>query len=85
MDIELIRIIQGYAYWAVTILLVVILYAYIFHIYRSEKRGEKDYEKYGRLALDDELDDEIVEAMDDDKSSPRQGNAEAKMTKQKGE
>jgi len=55
VDFETIKIIQGYAYWFLTIVLVIALYSYIIHMYRSEKRGEKDYEKYGRLALDDEL------------------------------
>jgi cytochrome c oxidase cbb3-type subunit 4 len=52
---------QGYAYFFFTIFLVVILYGYILHLYRSEKKGERDYEKYGRMALDDELSDRPVE------------------------
>jgi len=52
---------QGYAFFFFTILLVVILYGYILHLYRSEKKGERDYEKYGKLALDDELTDKPVE------------------------
>jgi len=53
---------QGYAFFFFTIFLVVILYGYILHLYRSEKKGERDYEKYGKMALDDELDDRPVEA-----------------------
>jgi len=53
---------QGYAYFFFTIFLVVILYGYILHLYRSEKKGERDYEKYGKMALDDELSDKPVEA-----------------------
>jgi cytochrome c oxidase cbb3-type subunit 4 len=53
---------QGYAFFFLTILLVVILYSYILHLYRSEKKGEADYEKYGKMALDDELHDTPVEA-----------------------
>lgn len=53
--------IQAYAYWFFTIALAVILYAYILHLYRSEKKGEQDYEKYGRLALDDEFTDTPIE------------------------
>jgi len=53
---------QGYAFFFFTIFLVVILYGYILHLYRSEKKGERDYEKYGKLALDDELTDRPVEA-----------------------
>ena len=53
---------QGYAFFFFTIFLVVILYGYILHLYRSEKKGEADYEKYGKMALDDELHDKPVEA-----------------------
>ena len=50
-----IRNIQGYANFFMTIFLVIVLYGYIIHLYRSEKKGEKDYEKYGNIALDDEI------------------------------
>ena len=52
---------QGYAYFFLTVFLVVILYAYILHLYRSEKKGLRDYEKYGKMALDDELSDTPIE------------------------
>ena len=53
--------IQGYAFFFFTIFLVVILYGYILHLYRSEKEGERDYEKYSQMAINDELDDKPVE------------------------
>jgi cytochrome c oxidase cbb3-type subunit 4 len=52
---------QGYAYFFFTVFLVVILYGYILHLYKSEKRGLRDYEKYGKMALEDELSDRPVE------------------------
>lgn len=52
---------QTYAYFFMTIFLVVMLYGYIIHLYRSEKKGVKDYEKYGKLALDDEIDSKPIE------------------------
>lgn len=55
------RNIQGYASLAMTIFLVVMLYWYIVHLYRSEKKGERDYEKYGNIALDDEVTSTPVE------------------------
>lgn len=61
MEYETIRIIQGYAYWFITLLLVVLLYGYIYHLYKSQKSGKIDYEKYARLALDDDLNDTLVE------------------------
>ncbi|RUM76037.1 MAG: cytochrome c oxidase, cbb3-type, CcoQ subunit [Sulfurovum sp.] len=56
-----IRELQGYASFFMTIFLVVMLYWYIVHLYRSEKRGERDYEKYGKIALDDEITSTPVE------------------------
>ncbi len=46
---------QGYAKIIMTVVLVIILYGYILHLYRSEKKGERDYEKYGKIALDDDI------------------------------
>jgi cytochrome c oxidase cbb3-type subunit 4 len=50
-----IREIQGYASFFMTMFLVIMLYGYIIHLYRSEKKGERDYEKYGNIALDDSI------------------------------
>ena len=57
-----IRELQGYASFFMTILMVAMLYGYIIHLYRSEKKGEQDYEKYGNIALDDEVDSKPIDA-----------------------
>ena len=44
---------------------VVVFYSYIVYLYRSEKQGKKDYEKYGKIALDDEIDSTPVETNPD--------------------
>ena len=56
-----IRDIQGYASFFMTMFLVIMLYGYIIHLYRSEKKGERDYEKYGNIALDDSITSTPVE------------------------
>ncbi len=56
-----IRELQGYASFFMTVFLVVMLYGYIIYLYRSEKKGERDYEKYGNIAIDDEIDSTPVE------------------------
>ncbi|HHS93217.1 MAG TPA: cytochrome c oxidase, cbb3-type, CcoQ subunit [Campylobacterales bacterium] len=56
-----IRELQGYGMFFMTIFLVIMLYGYIFHLYRSEKKGTRDFEKYGRIALDDNIDSSPVE------------------------
>jgi len=60
MDMDL-RNLQGYASFFMSLFLVVMLYGYIIHLYRSEKKGERDYEKYGNIALDDEITSTPVE------------------------
>ncbi len=59
-----IRELQGYASFLMTILFVVALYGYIVYLYRSEKKGEKDYEKFGNIALDDEIDSTPINTSD---------------------
>lgn len=73
MDMDL-RNLQGYASFFMTIFLVIMLYGYIIHLYRSEKKGERDYEKYGRIALDDEIDSTPIE----DKPAGERYNKEKK-------
>ncbi len=72
---EAIREWQAYAYFFLTVFLVVMLYGYILHLYRAEKKGTRDYEKYGKLALDDELTDapvELNEARENEKNENKE-------------
>jgi cytochrome c oxidase cbb3-type subunit 4 len=57
--------IQAYAYFFFTVFLVLMLYGYIYHLYSSEKKGTRDYEKYGNIALNDEITDKPVEEVSD--------------------
>ena len=58
MSIETISLIQASMYTVLTVFMVVMLYGYIWHLYKGSK---KDYEKYSNLALNDELTSEILE------------------------
>jgi len=69
-----IRELQGYASFFMTIFLVVMLYGYIIYLYRSEKKGEKDYEKLGNIALDDELDSTPINTSDPLPSDKKEQN-----------
>ena len=61
MELETIRELQAYGYILMIVLLTVGLYAYIYHLYKTQKDGKKDYEKYSSLALDDSIDSTPVE------------------------
>ncbi len=62
------RFIQGAAYIALIVFLTFVLYGYIIHLYRSEKKGKRNYEKYGKMALDDELTSPPVEPLEEENS-----------------
>jgi cytochrome c oxidase cbb3-type subunit 4 len=64
--------IQAYAYFIFTGFLVVVLYAYIYHLYSSQKKGTRDYEKYGNIALNDEITDKPVEEVSKDETKEKE-------------
>ena len=70
-SVETLKEVQAYAYFAFTALLCVILYSYIYHLYSSEKKGEKNFEKYSNIALDDEVDSTPVKKDSDDEQKQK--------------
>lgn len=60
--LELLVEFRGYVYFVATIALVVFLYSYIYYMYKAQRTGVKDYEKYARLALDDNILDTPIES-----------------------
>ena len=54
---------SAYGYFFFTVFLVVVLYSYIYHLYNSEKKGKRNYEKYSDMALNDEITDKPVESV----------------------
>jgi cytochrome c oxidase cbb3-type subunit 4 len=54
---------QAYGYFIFTVFMVVVLYAYVYHLYSQQKNGTRDYEKYSNIALHDEITDEPVEVI----------------------
>lgn len=59
---------SAYGYFFLTLFLVIVLYSYIYHLYSSEKKGTRNYEKYGDIALNDEITDTPVESVSDDET-----------------
>lgn len=68
---------QAYGFFALTVFLVAMLYGYIYHLYNSEKKGTKDYEKYGKMALNDEITDELIEKKEDSAKEDSKRDMEA--------
>ncbi len=58
---DFIRNLQGWGYVSMIFFLTIGFYIYIYYLYRSQKNGAKDYEKYSDMALNDDIDDTLIE------------------------
>ena len=59
---------SAYAYFGLTVFLVAVLYAYIYHLYTKRRSADGiDYEEYAKMALDDDLTDKPVKSKDKEK------------------
>ncbi len=55
---------QAYGYFALVTILVIGLYAYIYHLYTAKKDADGiDYEEFSNIALHDDIDDTPVSAV----------------------
>lgn len=57
---------QAYGFFFFTAFMVVLLYSYIYHLYSAQKNGTRDYEKYGNIALNDDITDQPIEMISKD-------------------
>jgi len=69
MSQETALIIAGYGKFFLILFIFIIFYSYAFSIYRRQKTGERDFEKYSQLVLDDSLDSPPLEKRERKKKS----------------
>ena len=72
MDAQTLREIQGYGAFIFLALCAALLYGYYFHLYRSEKSGRRNYERYSDLVLTDGIDEEILESASVDENDKKE-------------
>ena len=53
MDYETLLTVQGYGKFFLILAVFIIFYSYAYSIYKRDKTGERDYEKYSNLVHDD--------------------------------
>jgi cytochrome c oxidase cbb3-type subunit 4 len=53
--------IQGYAKFFLIFVVFVVFYSYAYSIYKRQKSGERDFEKYSDLVLDDSIESKPLE------------------------
>jgi len=57
--------IQGYAKFILLTIVFIIFYSYAYSIYKRDKKGERDFEKYSSLVLDDNIESKPLEKRKD--------------------
>ena len=53
MEYETLLTLQGYAKFFLILAVFIIFYSYAYSIYKRDKTGERDFEKYSNLVHDD--------------------------------
>ena len=63
MDQETLLTIQGYAKFFLILIVFIVFYSYAFSMYRRQKKGERDFEKYSNLVHDDSIESDPLEVI----------------------
>ena len=67
MEYETLLTLQGYAKFFLVLAVFIIFYSYAYSIYRRDKKGERDFEKYSKLVHDDSSVSPLLEERKNDK------------------
>ena len=71
MDYETLVELQGYAKFFIVLFVFIIFYSYAFSIYKRDKKGERDFEKYSSLVHDDSIDSQPLEKKESKKDKDK--------------
>ena len=61
MDYDTLVEIQGYVKFFLILTVFIIFYSYANSIYKRDKKGERDFEKYSKIVLDDSVEAQPLE------------------------
>jgi cytochrome c oxidase cbb3-type subunit IV len=61
LDQETLLTIQGYAKFFITLFVFIVFYGYAYSIYKRQRTGERDFEKYSDLVHNDSIETKPLE------------------------
>ncbi len=67
MEYETLLTLQGYAKFFLILAVFIIFYSYAYSIYKRQRTGERDFEKYSKLVHDDSSVSPLLEERKNDK------------------
>lgn len=62
LDQETLLTIQGYGKFFITLFIFIVFYSYAYSIYKRQKTGERDFEKYSDLVHNDSIESKPLES-----------------------
>lgn len=62
LDQETLLTIQGYGKFFITLFVFIVFYSYAYSIYKRQKTGERDFEKYSDLVHNDSIESKPLES-----------------------
>lgn len=73
MDYETLLTVQGYAKFFLILIVFVVFYSYAYSIYKRQKKGERDFEKYSNLVHDDSIESNPLEDRKEENENKEKG------------
>ncbi|RXJ87416.1 CcoQ/FixQ family Cbb3-type cytochrome c oxidase assembly chaperone [Arcobacter sp. CECT 8985] len=67
MDYDALLNLQGYVKFFLVLIVFILFYSYAYSIYRRDKKGERNFEKYSDLVHDDSIKSSPLEDRKKDK------------------
>ena len=61
MDYDTLMTIQVYAKFFLLLVVCIVFYSYAYSLYKRQKSGDRDFEKYSDLVLDDSIESDPLE------------------------
>ena len=62
LDQETLLTIQGYGKFFITLFVFIVFYSYAYSLYKRQKTGERDFEKYSDLVHNDSIESKPLES-----------------------
>ncbi len=72
MDQETLLTIQGYGKFFLILIVFIVFYSYAYSIYKRDKKGERDFEKYSNLVHDDTIESDPLENRKEEKNKEKE-------------
>jgi cytochrome c oxidase cbb3-type subunit 4 len=74
MEYETLLTIQGYTKFGLLLIVCVVFYSYAYSLYKRDRTGERDFEKYSDLVLHDSIESKPLENNRDEQSKDDEKN-----------